>query len=45
VEGQIAFSCILAKLRNLTLESEALTWPNAATFRSLEALPVVFEPA
>jgi cytochrome P450 len=44
VEGQIAFSTILRRLRNLALEPAPLVWRNNTTFRGLEALPVVFDP-
>jgi hypothetical protein len=44
VEGRIAFSCILARMRNLRLESETLVWRDNVTFRGLEALPIAFEP-
>lgn len=44
VEGQIAFSTILRRLRNLALEPAPLRWRNNMGFRGLEALPVRFDP-
>ena len=44
VEGQIAFSTILRRLRNLALEPGPLQWRNNMGFRGLEALPVRFDP-
>jgi cytochrome P450 len=44
VEGQIAFSTILRRLRNLALEPVPLQWRNNMGFRGLEALPVRFDP-
>jgi cytochrome P450 len=44
VEGQIAFSTILRRLRNLALEPAPLRWRNNMGFRGLESLPVSFDP-
>jgi cytochrome P450 len=45
VEGQIAFSTILRRLRNLALEPGPVVWRQNQVFRGLEALPVTFEPS
>ena len=45
LEGQIALSTILRRLRNLALDTTALVWRTNMGFRGLEALPVTFEPA
>jgi cytochrome P450 len=45
LEGQIALSTILRRLRNLALDSTELVWRPNMGFRGLEALPVTFEPA
>jgi len=45
VEGQIAFSTMLRRLRNLALDTTNLVWRTNMGFRGLEALPVTFEPA
>src|SRR5436309_883597 len=44
-EGQIAFSTILRRLRNLALEPTPLVWRHNTGFRGLESLPITFEPA
>ena len=44
VEGQIAFSTILQRLRNIALEPTPLRWRNNMGFRGLESLPVRFDP-
>ena len=44
VEGQIAFSTILRRLRNIALEPTLLRWRNNMGFRGLESLPVRFDP-
>jgi len=44
VEGQIAFSTILQRLRNIALEPAPLRWRNNMGFRGLESLPVRFDP-
>jgi len=45
LEGQIALSTLLRRLRNLALDPTALVWRSNMGFRGLEALPVTFEPA
>jgi hypothetical protein len=45
LEGQIALSTILRRLRNLALEPAAPVWRTNMGFRGLEALPVTFDPA
>ena len=45
LEGQIALSTMLRRLRNLTLDPTALVWRSNMGFRGLEALPVTFESA
>ena len=45
LEGQIALSTMLRRLRNLALDRTALVWRTNMCFRGLEALPVTFEPA
>jgi pimeloyl-[acyl-carrier protein] synthase len=45
VEAQVAFSTILRRLPNLTLEPVSLVWRRNMAFRGLEALPVAWEPA
>ena len=45
LEGQIALSTILRRLRNLALDTTALVWRTNMGFRGLEALPVTFDPA
>jgi cytochrome P450 len=44
-EGQIAFSTILRRLRNLAFEPTPLVWRHNTGFRGLESLPITFEPA
>jgi len=44
MEGRIAFSTILQRLRNLALDPVPLVWRHNQGFRGLEALPVTFEP-
>lgn len=43
IEGQIALSAILRRLRNLALAPVPLVWRHNMSFRGLEALPVTFE--
>lgn len=45
LEGQIALSTILRRLRNLALEPMALVWQTNVGFRGLESLPVTFDAA
>jgi len=45
LEGQIALSTLLRRLRNLDLEHTKLVWRTNMGFRGLEALPVTFDPA
>lgn len=45
VEGQIALSTILRRLRNLALDPTPVVWQYNMSFRGLEALPVTFEAA
>ena len=45
MEGQIALSTILRRLRNLALDPTALVWRTNMGFRGLEALPVTFDLA
>ena len=45
LEGQIALSTMLRRLRNLALVPGALVWRTNMGFRGLEALPVTFDPA
>ena len=45
LEGQIALSTMLRRLRNLALDPVARVWRTNMGFRGLEALPVTFEPA
>jgi cytochrome P450 len=45
LEGQIALSTILRRLRNLALEPAPLVWRTNMGFRGLEALSVTFDPA
>ena len=45
LEGQIALSTILRRLRNLALDTVALVWRCNMGFRGLESLPVTFDPA
>ena len=45
LEGQIALSTMLRRLRNLALVPGALVWRTNMGFRGLEALPVTFEAA
>jgi cytochrome P450 len=45
VEAQVAFSTILRRLPNLTLEPVPLVWRRNMAFRGLEALPVAWEPS
>src|SRR5215472_7314287 len=45
LEGQIALSTILRRLRNLSLDTAALAWRTNMGFRGLESLPVTFDPA
>jgi cytochrome P450 len=45
LEGQIALSTILRRLRNLALEPTPLVWRTNMGFRGLEALSVTFDPA
>ncbi len=44
VEGNIAFSTIFRRMRNLALEGGPPVWRENITFRGLEALPITFEP-
>jgi hypothetical protein len=44
LEGQIALSTILCRLRNLALDPTTLVWRTNMGFRGLEALPVTFDP-
>jgi len=44
LEGQIALSTMLRRLRNLALVPGALVWRTNMGFRGLEALPVTFDP-
>ncbi len=43
VEGQIAFSTMLRKMKNIALATDNLVWRNNLAFRGLEALPITFE--
>ena len=45
LEGQIALSTILRRLRNLALDTTELVWRTNMGFRGLEVLPVTFDPA
>ncbi len=45
IEGQIAYSTILRRLRNLTLEPQQIVWRPNLALRGLNALWVRFEPA
>jgi hypothetical protein len=45
LEGHIALSTILRRLRNLALEPTTLVWRTNMGFRGLESLPVTFDPA
>lgn len=45
IEGQIAYSTILRRLRNLTLEPQQIVWRSNLALRGLNALWVRFEPA
>ena len=45
LEGQIALSTILRRLRNLALDTSELVWRTNMGFRGLESLPVTFDPA
>jgi cytochrome P450 len=45
LEGQIALSTMLRRLRNLALDPTALVWRINMGFRGLEALPVTFDRA
>ena len=45
IEGQIALSTMLRRLRNLALDTAALVWRTNMGFRGLEALPVTFAPS
>ncbi len=45
IEGQIALSSILRRLRNLALEPDPLVWRSNMGFRGLQALPITFDPA
>jgi len=44
LEGQIALSTILRRLRNLAFDPTALVWRTNMGFRGLETLPVTFDP-
>jgi len=44
-EGQIAFSTMLRRMRNIALDSTDLVWRNNLAFRGLESLPIAFEAA
>ena len=44
LEGQIAFSSILRRLKTMTLDPEPLVWRPNIIFRGLERLPVSFQP-
>lgn len=44
VEGQIAFTTMLRRMRDLELDTATLTWRQNLAFRGLEALPVRFKP-
>ena len=43
VEGQIAFSTLLRRLKNIRLDTDSLVWRQNVAFRGLESLPVKFE--
>jgi cytochrome P450 len=45
LEGQIAFSTLLRRLKNLELASENIAWRENLGLRGLSRLPVRFEPA
>src|SRR5262249_47607183 len=45
LEGQIALSTILRRLRNLALDTRVLVWQSNMGFRGLKSLPVTFDPA
>jgi len=45
VEGQIAFSTVLRRMRDLKLEPEPLVWRHNMIFRGLERLPITFQRA
>lgn len=45
LEGQIALSTMLCRLRNLALDTTALVWRTNMGFRGLESLPVTFDRA
>ncbi|HZS49447.1 MAG TPA: cytochrome P450 [Bryobacterales bacterium] len=45
VEGQIAFSTVFRRLRNLRLDPVPLAWRHNMVFRGLERLPIAFEAA
>ncbi len=44
VEGQIALSAMLARMRDIAIETESLQWRQNLAFRGLESLPVSFKP-
>jgi cytochrome P450 len=44
LEGHIAFSTILRRMRNLALDTDALVWRGNLAFRGLESLHVRYEP-
>ena len=44
MEGQIAFSAILRRTRNLSLDTDRLVWRQNLAFRGLESLPIRFTP-
>jgi len=44
MEGQIAFSTLLRRLKNLALESEDFVWRENLGLRGLDGLPVRFDP-
>ena len=44
MEGQIAFSILLERLRNLELASDQVVWHENLGLRGLTALPVRFDP-
>jgi pimeloyl-[acyl-carrier protein] synthase len=45
VEGHIAFSTMLRRLKNIELDTDRLVWRQNVAFRGLESLPVKFEAA
>jgi cytochrome P450 len=43
IEGQVAFSTLLRRLRNVALEPQPLVWRQNLGLRGLTALPVIFD--